>query len=350
MLSAREIRGKVSNGMLASPAELGISENHDGILEIESTDVGEELVKPGTPFKQLYGLDDVVIDCENKMFTHRPDCFGVIGVAREIAGIFNDKFTSPDWYKKPLENKKVADLSVSAANHIPELVPRFVIQAVADVRVASSPMWLQAYFARIGLKTISNIVDYTNFFMMETAQPTHAFDYDKIVALCGKNPVFAPRLAKNGEELALLNGKTIKLTDQDMVITANDRPVALAGIMGGSETEVSDETKNIVLECATFDMYAVRRTSMRHGLFTDAVTRFTKGQSPLQNDRVLAKIVDEIVRFADGKVASEQLEASADQQKTAAGISMDVDFINQRLDTNLAAEDVKKLLENVEFA
>lgn len=354
ILDVREIRGKVSNGMLASPAELSISDNHDGILEIDISDVGEELCRPGTEFKKLYGLDDVVIDCENKMFTHRPDCFGALGVAREIAGIFGDHYKSPDWYRTPLvqnlESRKLNSeiLPMSVDNKISDLVPRFMMQAVSDVVVKPSPMWLQTYLARVGVKSISNIVDYTNYFMTLTAQPTHAFDYDKVVSLCGENPVFAPRLAKKGEKLSLLNGKTIDLSDQDMVITANDRPIALAGVMGGAETEVGSYTKNIVIECATFDMYAVRRTSMRHGLFTDAVTRFTKGQSPLQNDKVLAKIVDEIVQFASGKVASKVFDVGAEVVDKEP-VSITAKFINTRLGSDLSSEQISEILKNVEF-
>jgi phenylalanyl-tRNA synthetase beta chain len=368
VLSAREIRGKISNGMLASPAELGLSDNHDGILEIDEAEVGEELSRPGTEFKNLYGLDDVIIDCENKMFTHRPDCFGTLGVAREIAGIFGDAFTSPEWYRSKLSNDAEVSLELNVENQIPELVSRFMMQAVADIEVRQSPMWLQAYLCRVGMKSINNIVDYSNYFMMLTAQPTHAFDYDKVVALCGKNPLFAPRMAKAGEKIALLNGKTIELTNQDMVITANDKPIALAGVMGGTETEVDENTKNIVIECATFDMYAVRKVSMRHGLFTDAVTRYTKGQSPLQNDKVLAKLVDEIVRFAGGKVASEAFDTalkiseiqgesvpkvlslpSNSKQPMRGPQPIGIKFINDRLGSDLSLDEVIQLLTKVEF-
>ncbi|MBP7767054.1 phenylalanine--tRNA ligase subunit beta [Candidatus Saccharibacteria bacterium] len=355
IISVREIRGVKSNGMIASAAELGISENHDGILEINEIEVGEDLCRPGTEFKNLYGLDDVIIDCENKMFTHRPDCFGTLGVAREIAGIFGDSYTSPDWYKNPIQNEVSSSLGMSVQNQLNELVPRFMMQAVASVKVGLSPMWLQAYLARVGMKSINNIVDYSNYFMMEIAQPTHAFDYDKVVALCGDNPVFAPRLSVAGEKILLLNGKTIELTDQDIVITANNRPIALAGIMGGSETEVDFTTKNIVIECATFDMYRIRRMSMHHGLFTDAVTRFNKGQSPLQNDKILAKIIDEIVRFTDGEVASEAFDI-IDYDKIDIAhdgwgeeVLITEDFINTRLGTELSREDIVRLLENVEF-
>jgi phenylalanyl-tRNA synthetase beta chain len=351
VLEARELRGKISNGMLASPAELGISDDHDGILEIEAADIGEELMKPGTPFKQLYDLDDVVIDCENKMFTHRPDCFGNIGVAREISGIFGDTYTSPDWYKTSLVHDVTSDLPLVVKNDIMSAVPRFLVQSVADVVIKPAPMWLQVLLKRIDSNSINNIVDYTNYFMHETGQPLHAYDYDKVKALSNGDATIFPRMADDGEELALLNGKTVRLTSGDIVIATDKQAIGLAGVMGGSETEVDENTKNIIIECANFDMYTIRRTSMRHGLFTDAVTRFNKGQSPLQNDRVLAKMVDEVVRYADGKVASQPydfhgFDLAVDNLNH---VSTTVEFVNSRLGTNLTGENIKKLLESVEF-
>lgn len=351
-LESREIRGKMSNGMLGSPKELDIAEDHQGILVINPDDVGEELASPGTAFKKLYGLDDVIIDCENKMFTHRPDCFGMLGIAREIAGIFDQPYTSPKWYKAPIEQDDENELVLEASVENPELVPRLMLRALTNVSVGPSPLWMQAFLKRIGIKSINNIVDYTNYFMMVTGQPLHAFDYDKVVALTSADGAYIQaRTAKEGEEITLLGGKTVTLSDKDMVIATDTVPIALAGVMGGASTEVDDSTRNIVIECANFDMYAIRRTSMRHGLFTDAVTRFNKGQSPLQNDRVLAKIIDEIQKTSDTRIASPLIDIAS---FNVAGdnlnrVTTTVKFINERLGSNLKGEDIKRLLENVEF-
>ena len=349
-LESRELRGQMSNGMLASPAELHISDDHDGILVVENDDIGRDPVA-GEPLVNLYGLDDVVIDCENKMFTHRPDCFGNMGIARELSGIFGDAYTSPEWYKSPLQNEITANLPIKIENNAPELVSRFMMQAVADVSVKSSPMWLQSYLKRIGLKSINNIVDYTNYFMMSTGQPLHAYDYDKVKKLCTGDVMVQARRAKEGEKLALLNGATIELTEDDIVIATDQQPIGLAGVMGGAETEVDENTKNVIIECATFDMYAIRRTSMRHGLFTDAVTRFNKGQSPLQNDRVLAKMVRELVEYADGKPASEVLDSTTFDviADNLNHLTVRAGFVNKRLGSDLSLDEMKQLLENVEF-
>ena len=352
VLTARELRGVVSNGMLASSAELGISDDHGGLLEITTEDVSEALIVPGTPFKQLYGMDDLIIDCENKMFTHRPDCFGILGVAREFAGITHQKFISPDWYlnapvttgrRRGINDDLELNVSVAA-----DLVPRFMAQVISGITIKPGPIYMQAGLSRIGMRPINNIVDISNCFMQWTAQPTHAFDYDKIKALSGGVATLGPRMAVEGEELTLLNGKTIKLSKNDIVIATDKKAVALAGIMGGADTEVDDSTKNIIIECATFDMYAVRRSAMRHGVFSDAVTRFNKGQSPLQNDRILAEVVKDILKYAGGEEASDVFDIKADSVKPMPVISAHIDFINTRLGSNLSVDQVQSLLGNVE--
>ena len=348
VLSPKELRGILSNGMLASPSELSLSNNHDGILELTNKDFAN-LPTPGTPFVDLFGLNDVILDLENKMFTHRPDCFGHIGVAREFAGICGQAFKSPEWYLNKVilpEPKDVLELNIQ--NQALEVVPRFMMQAISNVGVGPSPLWLQAFLARIGQKSVNNIVDITNYIMLVTGQPLHAFDYDKVAKVGDINSV-GPRMARSDEKIALLNGKTINLSPNDIVIAAGDTPIALAGVMGGSDTEVDSNTKNIIIECATFNMYAVRRTSMRHGLFTDAVTRYTKGQSPLQNDVVLAKTVHTILQIVGGDVASGVFDES-DKNLPMPDVAVSADFINKRLGSELSAKDMAQLLQNVEIA
>lgn len=348
VLSSKELRGILSNGMLASPSELGLSNDHDGILELTNKDF-DNLPKPGTPFVDLLGLNDVILDLENKMFTHRPDCFGHIGIAREFAGICGQKFVSPRWYLNKIDlPKPVSVLNINVQNHAIEVVPRFMMQAISNVQVGPSPFWLQAFLARIGQKSVNNIVDITNYMMLITGQPLHAFDYDKVAKL-GDIKNVGPRMAQKNEKIALLNGKTINLNLNDIVIAAGDIPIALAGVMGGSDTEVDLNTKNIIIECATFDMYAVRRTSMRHGLFTDAVTRYTKGQSPLQNDVVLAKTVQTILQIVGGNVASGVFDESA-ENLPMPNVVVDSEFINKRLGSDLSAKEMAQLLQNVEIA
>ena len=164
VLEARELRGVVSNGMMASPKELGLGDSHDGILEI-TLDTDEHL-EPGTPFADAYHLHgDTVIDMENKMFTHRPDCFGYLGVARELEGIQHRAYKSPEWYRinPAFPGIEADELPLEVRNELPELVPRFTAITMRNITVKASPIWLQVDLAKAGLRPINNIVDYTNY-------------------------------------------------------------------------------------------------------------------------------------------------------------------------------------------
>ena len=354
VMEARDIRGQTSNGMLASLHELGIGDDHSGILEVDVD------IKPGATFVEAYNLvDEAVIEMENKMFTHRPDCFGQLGIARELEGIQQRPYKSPDWYKPnpTLPDIEADELKLEVQNNIPELVPRFVAVAMSGVEIKPSPVWLQILLAEVGIKSINNVVDYTNFFMFETGQPLHAYDYDKVKALDdGSNgATIVIRHPKEGEKLKLLGNKEIVARKKDIMIASASQLIGLGGVMGGSGTEVDANTKNIILECANFDMYTIRRTAMEHGIFTDSVTRFTKGQSPLQNLAVLVKIVDEICQHAGGKVASRLIDdnhVSKDilsRESIHPAINITSGFINDRLGEKLSVNEIAKLLTNVEF-
>lgn len=350
VLGARPLRGVLSQGMLAAADELAIGTDHKGIIEITENDLpsGAEL-QAGARFAEIFGLDDFVLDIENKMFTHRPDCFGQLGVAREIAGIFGQQFTSPEWYKAQQQFSTAEGLDLMVTNDAPELVPRFMAVAIKDVEVKPSPLWLQCQLVAMGGKPINNIVDATNYIMLMTAQPTHAYDYDKL-----RGHQLGTRLARPGEKVILLNGKEYELTADDIIIADGEGVIGLAGIMGGSNTEVSNDTKNIVLECATFDMYALRKTAMRHGVFTDALARFNKGQSPLQNAAVLKLLMSMVggvqaSEVFDLKQFSDEFDDYFDGKYTPANIDIDSKFINERLGLKLSENDICGLLNNVEI-
>ena len=348
VLDARPLRGVLSQGMLAAADELAIGTDHEGIIEIHDYDLpaGVEL-SAGASFAETFGLDDYVLDIENKMFTHRPDCFGQLGVAREIAGIFHQQFVSPEWYKSEQKFMGAEGLNLTVTNDAPELVPRFMAVAIRDVTVGPSPLWLQCQLVVMGGKPINNIVDATNYMMLLTAQPTHAYDYDKL-----RGHKLEARLARDGEKVSLLNGKEYELTTDDIVIADGEGVIGLAGIMGGADTEVSNGTKNIILECANFDMYALRRTAMRHGIFTDALTRFNKGQSPLQN----AAVLKQLMSMVGGAQASEVFDASSSNEcimpdaihrVDSQGVSNE--FVNERLGTDFSNDEIADILRRTEF-
>lgn len=344
VLGARELRGIMSQGMLAAADELGLGSDHAGILEIDPTQwhSSDEKVTPGASFASIYGLDDTIIDIENKMFTHRPDLFGQLGVAREIAGILGHTFKSPNWYLDAPVFGSGEGLELEVFNEAGDNVPRFMTVAMKNVTIEASPVWLQCALVALGSKPINNIVDVTNYVMLLTAQPTHAYDYDKI-----RGHKIGARMAQDGETVELLNGKTYELTADDIVIADAEGPIGLGGIMGGGNSEVSADTKNIVLEVANFDMYAVRKSSMRHGIFTDALTRFNKGQSPLQNGHVLSLLVSSIKDVSTAEQAGDISDTGRVNQSPPVRISGD--FVSARLGITFTDDTISQLLCNVEI-
>lgn len=345
ILEAREIRGEHSKGMLASGHELDINDDHSGIVALDKG-------KPGDDFTKTYGLDDFIIDIENKMFTHRPDCFGLLGVAREVAGIQGDRFKSPDWYissrQSPASSPKSNDLPLEIKNELPELVPRFMGQVIENVEIKPSPLEIQIKLKKAGIKPINNIVDITNYAMYLTGQPLHAYDYDKVSAKSSKTAVITIRHPKKGEKLELLGGKVIEPHSKAIMIATDKESIGIGGVIGGADTEVDARTKNIILECANFDLYSIRRTSMIHGLFTDAVTRFSKGQSPLQNAQIFSFAVDMISNQSGGKPTGDVRDLSKKLPQPKA-LQIDNEFVNSRLGLKLTAEKIVDILRNVEF-
>ena len=347
VIEARELRGVTSQGMLGSGKELVLSDSHQGVQ------VFPEDTVVGTPLKQLYGLDDTIIDIENKMFTHRPDCFGILGVARELAGIQGKPFKSSNaWLDEAKNSFDITGetLELQVENQIPQLVPRITAIAMSGVTVKPSPLSMQSYLFRVGMRPINNVVDITNYVMHLTAQPAHAFDYDKVAAVDNaKTATIVARTAKEGEKITALDGRELTLTDQNILICSATKPIAVGGSIGGAETEVDEETKNIILEVANFDLYSIRRTSFGLGIFTDAVSRFNKGQSPEQCDRASQMAVELLQTNAGATIASQRHDIY-EQKYTNETIVTDASFINKRLGTDFSAEEIATILTNTEFS
>jgi phenylalanyl-tRNA synthetase beta chain len=347
--------------MLAAGDELAINSDHDGIIDITERDLpADASIAAGASFAELFGLNDTIIDIENKMFTHRPDLFGQLGVAREISAILQGTpaegdmadrpFGNPDWYWSVPQFNHAEGLELSVFNDAPENAPRFMAVAMNNVTVGPSPLWLQVELIRWGGRPINNVVDLTNYIMLLTAQPAHAYDYDKL-----RGRTLGVRMARSGETVTLINDKTYRLDEQDIVIADGEGPVGLAGVMGGGDSEVSANTKNIVLEVATFNMYAVRKSAMRHGVFTDALTRFNKGQSKLQNDRVIGQLMTLIQEHACAQQASEvhdvnDLTSTTDRGTLTGELQVDGRFISSRLGVDLTLDQMASILRRVNFA
>lgn len=354
VIGKRKMLGKYeSNGMLAGADELDFNDKHEKIAEVDPAKA-----QPGDALADVFGLNDKILEIENKSLTHRPDCFGVIGFAREVAGILGQKFVEPEFLHSEtvfpegflVEEKdglasRDGELKIEIADA--ELCPRYtgavvkVTDATAEEKYLSE---MQILIAKSGMMPVSRIVDVTNYLMLLTGQPLHAFDYDKFLAVGGGDKAkIIVRGAKDGEKLELLDGKTIECTPSDILITSNDVPVALAGAMGGKNTEIDENTKNILLEAATFSLYHLRKTQMAHGIFTEAITRFTKGVPMSGTFNVLAEAVKEM------NVKPVELKDKVCVPFSVNTVVVSVEDINGLLGTEYGKDLITQTLENVGF-
>lgn len=351
-LSARKLMGNMSNGMIASLRELGLGDEHNGILEI-SPEAFENGLQAGDSFAEKFELNDYLLEVENKSLTHRPDCFGIIGFAREVAGILGQKFVEPDFIKQSdfgfaINNDKSIVIEVQDS----EICERYTA-AVFDVsNILKNPNLTleKTYLLRSGMRPIDAITDLANELMLETGQPLHTFDFDKLVEINGgENIKMTVRKAFENEELELLDGRKIKMSQNDIVIATGENgenAVALAGAMGGKSTEIDENTTRILVESATFNLYNLRNTQMRHGIFSEAITRFTKGVPEMISRKVLDLFGVQLLALG-GKSLSEIADSKGDFYYNKSEISVSKDKINQILGTNFSSEEIQKTLENV---
>ena len=344
VIGKRKMLGKyISNGMLAAADELDFGDNHDSIVEIDP-----EMAKPGDALADIFELNDLVLEIENKSLTHRPDCFGLIGFAREVAGILGEKFAGDfaGGVVKSIKEAHSGELSIDIVDS--SICPRYsaiVLEKHGELK-NKYLSWTDTILAKSGMKPISPIVDATNYLMLLTGQPLHAFDYDKFIKV-GKSdqPKIIVRLAHKGEKLTLLDGKEVELSESDIVIASNDVPVALAGAMGGESTMIDEKTRNIIIESATFSLYNLRKTQMVHGIFSEAITRFTKGQPPYQTMRVAKKCAE---MLADGFKETAMIDNYPNPPKQDI-VKITVKEINTLLGTEYDRRLIVETLKNVNF-
>ncbi|HMN18998.1 MAG TPA: phenylalanine--tRNA ligase subunit beta [Candidatus Moranbacteria bacterium] len=327
-----EIRGVRSFGMLCAKDELGLGEDHSGIMILDrKAKVGESLAK------QL-GLEDIVLEID-VLANRAHDALSHVGMAREIAAIEGTKMEYAYDEIKPLSQKS-KKIKVSVAKNAK--TPFYSCALIEGVKVGPSPDWLVRRLRACGIKPINNVVDATNYVMLELGNPLHAFDADK---LSGGIMV---RLAKEGERISLLDGVDAALcAGEDIVIADSKGAIALAGIMGGVESAVSDRTENIVLEAATFDGATIRRSRMRSGFATDAALRFEKGISPSIAEKALVRCVEIITHTAGGKlegVAMEKLK----KEKTPL-LSLEMEKAQKLLGIVLKEKEAKRILSSLGF-
>ena len=295
-LKPTKIRGLPSDAMVCSLLELGISENkadHTGIIILEDD------APVGTPLADFMG--DIVIEVDVLPNTAR--CLAMIGVAREVAAITGAKLKLPPAGMQTTSEPIAGQINVQIEN--PQLCPRYAAALIKNIKFGPAPGWMQRRLLYAGMRPISNIVDITNFVMLEWGQPLHAFDYDLLVQRDGgKTPTIIARPARDGETLVTLDKQERKLSPEHLVIADTKGPIALAGVMGGLETEVTDATKNILLESASFDFVSIRRTFRHFDLPSEASARFSRGIHPETVKPAAERAADLMRQYAGGSVCS----------------------------------------------
>ena len=330
-LKAAKIRGVLSAGMVCSVLELGLGEDHDGILVLDDD------APTGAPLADVLG--DAVLDAE--VTPNRPDCLSILGVAHEVAAITGETVTEPDLSYPddggPIEDRVKIEIAA------PDLCGRYTASLIAGVKVGPSPKWLQDALTRLGQRPINNIVDVMNFVMMEYGQPLHAFDLDTI-----EERTVVVRTARPGESLATLDDETRTLQPPMLVIADPSRAIALAGVIGGTETAVTERTTNILLESASFDAINTRKTASGLRVSSEAAYRFERGIRAELAPLALRRATKLILEVAGGMAARGVMDVHPGRQPTPV-VSISRRRLKQSLGVDFGMDEVERVLGSLGF-
>jgi phenylalanyl-tRNA synthetase beta chain len=324
-LGVKRISGIDSDGMLASPAELGINAEDDGIIELNGN---WQRLEP-----------DQVVEIDNKSLTHRPDLWGHYGMARELAAILKTPLRDPVKLERLPQGQPAIEVVIQDL----DLCPRYSAQVFDNVNIAASPYWMEYRLRSVGLGTKNNVVDVTNWLLAELPQPTHAFDAGKI-----RGRIIVRRAAA-GEKLTALNDLEYELTPEDLVIADEGGAIALAGIIGGKDSAIGASTTRIVLESANFHAATIRKTSARLKIRTDASMRFEKSQDPENTIRAIARGAELLAQVCPGIRATGGVADVRRAPKAATVISVDLAWLTRKLGREVPKPDVAAILERLSF-
>ncbi len=328
-----KVRGEVSLGMLCSSRELSLSEEHKGIMELDGD------IEIGQTLASALGLRDTMIEVD--LTPNRPDCASVLGIAREVAGFTNNPMKPPVSDFTELQAKSI-DYQVLI--EAPDLCPRYTARKIVNVTIGDSPWWIQRQLLAVGMRPINNIVDITNYVMLEMGQPLHAFDYQKL-----KGQKIIVRRPTSSETHFTTLDDTKRTLDKDMLMICDDvAPVAVAGIMGGLDSEVTEATTEILLESACFDPVSIRRTARTLNLHSEAAYRFERGVDPDLADKALERAIQLIVKYCNATAENDGIDVYPGR-KDLLVLDLRVGKVNTLLGIKLTADEVATYLRSIEF-
>jgi phenylalanyl-tRNA synthetase beta chain len=333
-LEKSTIRGETSEGMLCSEKELGLGSDGSGIMVLSSE------WTPGTSLVEALSLSDQTLDVE--LTPNRPDCLSIIGLAREIAAIQGTPLSLPELRCADSSGGAI-ESKTSVTILSPDHCPRYAARIIENITVGSSPAWLQDRLSSVGLRPINNIVDITNYVMMETGQPLHAFDFD----LLTQNRIVV-RTAHQGEHFQTLDNKTHALAEDMLMICDGEKPVALAGVMGGLNSEIKEQTRRVLLESACFSPTSIRKTAKRLGIGTDASHRFERGVDPGGTVFALNRAALFMAELCNGTLVDGFIDVHPGKKPVQA-IDLGVADTNRVLGTSINGDKATSLLESIGF-
>ena len=320
-LKPTKLRGEPSAGMICSLTELGLEKDSDGIHIFEENDI-----KPGDDVRPLLGLNDVILDLATT--ANRADALSMVGIAREVTALTGAEVRLPEVKEQDI----ATDGSLSVDVEEPNACMAYIGTVIEGVKVEPSPDWLKWRLEAAGTRPINNVVDITNYVLLEWGQPLHAFDREKLQQVAGSDDLtIGVRFAKDGEKLKTLDEQDRDLTTQNLLITANDKPVALGGVMGGEETEVDDNTTNIVLEAALFDPVAIRRSSRAQGMRSEASTRYERGVNQVELESACKRAIALLQELAGGTLKAQAISDSRLDFSSLQAIELRLSRINRLL-------------------
>jgi phenylalanyl-tRNA synthetase beta chain len=334
-----KLRGEASNGMICSLQELGVESKLIAKEYSEGIFVFPNDVTVGDDAIELLNRDDQIL--ELGLTPNRADCLSMLGVAYEVAAILDRdvKLPNPSVTTVPEKASDYIKVTVEAS----EDNPLYVAKVIKNVKVAPSPLWMQGRLMASGIRPHNNVVDITNYVLLEYGQPLHAFDYDRL----GSKEILVRR-AKNGEKIVTLDDATRELTEEHLVITNGTEPVALAGVMGGANSEVQSDTTTILLESAYFKALTIRKASKDHGLRSEASNRYEKGIDPNRVRAAAERAVELMTLYANGEVLEGSVEADTLTVKPAV-ISITLEKITRVIGANITKEVVERIFERLQF-
>ncbi|HAR5306949.1 TPA: phenylalanine--tRNA ligase subunit beta [Staphylococcus aureus] len=334
-----KLRGERSEGMICSLQEIGISSNYIPKSFESGIYVFSEAQVPGTDALQALYLDDQVMEFD--LTPNRADALSMIGTAYEVAALYNTKMTKPDTTSNELELSANDELTVTIENE--DKVPYYSARVVHDVTIESSPIWMQARLIKAGIRPINNVVDISNYVLLEYGQPLHMFDQDAI----GSQQIVV-RQANEGEKMTTLDDTERELLTSDIVITNGQTPIALAGVMGGDFSEVKEQTSNIVIEGAIFDPVSIRHTSRRLNLRSESSSRFEKGIATEFVDEAVDRACYLLQTYANGKVLKDRV-SSGELGAFITPIDITADKINRTIGFDLSQNDIVTIFNQLGF-